>query len=677
VNDSSSSVSFLSHRQAEFALVAELGRLRAAAAGLALEDLAGRIEEARSSIESHHFSIAVVGEFKRGKSTFINALLGKEILPADIVPTSATINRVTYGLKPTVRVVFRDGGREQTIDVSDLPEFVTKLTPEAETVASTVQEAIVYYPVPFCRNNVDIIDTPGLNDNPAMTEVTLDVLPRVDAAILVVLATAPFSQTEAVFLEKLLVEYGLGSVVFVVTAIDRLRHRTDRENIVSTVRERIADCIRQHAVKRFGEGTEAFENYLRRVGEPRVFGVSGYDALTGKMDGDEAKLVESRLPEFEEFLERFLTEESGLVVLKTHAERVTTFANSLVRETATRLGSQAPAGEGPLDGAPGALLGHLEWLAQDAKDRLDEQRREAQAHLRSLFQGAPGIMLDAAGKCLADLSASVEDLDPPRLASYLKGWEDKLTEALHAAALRCAYQWLPELRPRIEEGIAGLVRFAVVYDRVMLHARSATPRNEATPHIRPFPAPMVQSLGCTAGFDGTDTEGAVQILFDAYASERKAGLRDALAMTKGWSAGIDIQPMAAAGPNFTRKAMDLIRIEKFKMQLRAKFTETVSQHLQQTWGAREQALDRQVAEAFAFLARQIEQALDEMRAVRAQLLSERQRWIAWEEHERRRIEQVDAEVRGIHERARALARELHALQFKVLPKTASGQAGGS
>jgi hypothetical protein len=675
MSQSSSPVSFLSHRQAEFALVADLGRLRAAATSMALDDLARGIEHARSSVAEHRFSIAVVGEFNRGKSTFINALLGKEILPADIAPTSATINRVTYGLKSTVRVVFKDGAGEESVDIGKLAEYVTKLTPEAEAIASKVEEAIVYYPVPFCKNNVDIVDTPGLNDDVAMTEVTLSVLPRVDAAILVVMATAPFSQTEAAFLEKLLVEYGLGSVLFVVTAIDRLRRQSEREQIVDTVKERITDYIRQYAVRRLGEGTAACADYLRRVGEPRVFGVSGYDGLAGKMEGDEAKLAASRFPEFEAFLERFLTEESGLVVLKTHAERIAGFAGSLGREAASRLASPALADYGPAEESLGELLGRLEWLAMDAKNRLDEQCREAQTNMRSLLHASPPGLLEAAGIALAAVNLVADDLEPPRLSAYVKEWDGRLTEALNAAARRRAVELLPALKLRIEQAVSVLVRFALVFDRVMLHVRSAAPPHGEASAYRAHPAPMMESLAFTAGFDSTETSGAVQRLFDAHTEERRKGLAEVFAMMDGWAAGIEIQPMAATGPKFTKKAVDVFRIEKFKIDLKARFTERISQHLQATWTAREQRLHRQVAETFAAPARKIDQAMDEIRSQRDQLQGDRQRRIAWHEHERLRLEQMDTEIRGIHERARVLSKELHALHFKVLPKALSGRAG--
>ena len=279
-------------------------------------ELAEQIARDHNRIAEHHFSIAVVGEFKRGKSTFINALLGKEILPADIAPTSATINRVTYGVQPAVQIRFRDGSEDRRIGIGQLADYVTKLTSESAAIAQTVEEAIVYYPLPLCRDNVDILDTPGLSDDPEMTRVTLRLIPNIDAAIFVIMATAPFSQSEGAFLEKMLIDYGLGSVIFVVTALDRLRSGTERERVVESVRDRIRERIGQHAAVHFGQGSEAYLNYMRRVADPKVFGVSGQEALAGKLEGNLALLNESRFPALETYLERFLTEESALVAAK-------------------------------------------------------------------------------------------------------------------------------------------------------------------------------------------------------------------------------------------------------------------------------------------------------------------------------------------------------------------------
>ena len=108
-------LTFSDYRKLEFELSGNLNRLLDVAEKV--DDSASNelIEGVLKRIHEHSFSIAVVGEFKRGKSTLINALLGKEILPADIAPTSATINRITYGLTPNIDIVYRNeqAGRRQ------------------------------------------------------------------------------------------------------------------------------------------------------------------------------------------------------------------------------------------------------------------------------------------------------------------------------------------------------------------------------------------------------------------------------------------------------------------------------------------------------------------------------------------------------------------------------------
>lgn len=123
-------------------------------------------------IKTRRFRVAVVGEFRRGKSSFVNALLGREILPVDALPTTATINRITYGPIPKASLYYKDGSVVE-VPIESLADYVTKLTAEAQDYASRIAEAVVEYPSIFCQNYVDLIDTPGMNDVEAMNQVTL------------------------------------------------------------------------------------------------------------------------------------------------------------------------------------------------------------------------------------------------------------------------------------------------------------------------------------------------------------------------------------------------------------------------------------------------------------------------------------------------------------------------
>lgn len=263
------------------------------------------LNETLARLASQKLSVAVVGEFKRGKSTFINALLGQEILPAGVVPCSAAPIRVTYGDNPSVRIIFKQqhGGQKQ-IPIEQLANYVTQLTPQAQAMAARVKEAVVSYPL--ATYHVDIIDTPGLNDDEAMTEVTLRVCRDVSAVIFIIMPEAPFSGTEGDFLHQKLLLEEIGRVIFVVNAIDRVRDAADRVRILNEVRTRIKESVEMRLEKQFGKESPEYRLHRQQLGEPLVFGLSSYNALQGKLKKNRLLLTTSGFPAFEAALERFL-----------------------------------------------------------------------------------------------------------------------------------------------------------------------------------------------------------------------------------------------------------------------------------------------------------------------------------------------------------------------------------
>ena len=317
-------------QKAIISLVGDLKQLKRFSRDLNLEKSIPLIDDVIERVQNKSFSVAIVGEFKRGKSTFINSLLGCNILPSDILPWSATLNRVTYGVTPAVKVIFKDG-REEEVGIDRLEEYVTKLTLESEDTAATVQEAIVSYPVSYCQNNVDIIDTPGLNDEANMDEVTLSVLPRVDAAIMVILAQSPFGESERKFLEEKLLTNDLGRIIFVVNGIDNFNRPGDADRVIQNIQSRIQKMVVDRAKEQYGENSPEYEVYLKKIGTPKVFGISAYQALEAKQTGDAELLAQSRFAEFEAALEKFLTEERGATFLQVPVNRVVASADEILK----------------------------------------------------------------------------------------------------------------------------------------------------------------------------------------------------------------------------------------------------------------------------------------------------------------------------------------------------------
>lgn len=335
--------SFAGYRQMVTDVRDDLLKLQNYSESLELEQNAASIEELLEKSANDAFSVAVIGEFKRGKSTLINALLEQDVLPTDAMPATATLNRVTYSLQPFARIEYRNGSTED-VEIGKLAEYVTKLTEESEQRAATVKMATVYYPTNYCKNNVDIIDTPGLNDDSAMAEVTLSVLPQIDAALFVIMAQSPFSEYERDFLENKLMSSDLGRILFIVTGIDRLDEE-DVDRVLDSIRERINRYVIEKAKKLYGEDSPEFEVYKQKLGTPKIFGLSAKQALKGKLRGDNALLEVSRFPAFEHELERFLTEDRGAVTLQVQVNKILAAVDEIVKnvqlqEAALSMGQQ-------------------------------------------------------------------------------------------------------------------------------------------------------------------------------------------------------------------------------------------------------------------------------------------------------------------------------------------------
>ena len=148
-------------------------------------------------LEAERFHLVVLGEFNHGKSTFVNALLGQDILPTGITPTTASINHVVYAPKPHRARRADDAASRKYLDPSQLKEWVTVAGGHADEVAFVE----LGYPSDLLQNNVVLVDTPGVNDlNEQRAEVTYGYVPRADAVVFLLDAGQALKDSEREFL---------------------------------------------------------------------------------------------------------------------------------------------------------------------------------------------------------------------------------------------------------------------------------------------------------------------------------------------------------------------------------------------------------------------------------------------------------------------------------------------
>ncbi len=269
------------------------------------------IHDSLDVIREKRFVLAVVGDFKRGKTSLINALLGSSILPTDVKPTTAAVNRITYGVMARASILFKDGRKETLQDISGLADYVTKLDQEKASVASGVQEAILEYPAMLCINHVDIVDTPGLSDENDMTAVTLSALDTVDAAIVTIMATSPFSETEAAMVGEIIACDKIHLLVFAVSCID-LISLSDQDRLLQVIRDRIITMVPDYMAGKYGEKhPELVKKANDLLQDLHLYGVSSLQALRAFTTNDQSLMDKSRFDKFKNDLLSIVTANQG------------------------------------------------------------------------------------------------------------------------------------------------------------------------------------------------------------------------------------------------------------------------------------------------------------------------------------------------------------------------------
>ncbi len=180
--------------------------------------IAREAESLADRIAGGRFYVACVGQFKRGKSTLINALVGEAVLPAGVVPVTSAVTVVRYGARRAARVQGSDG-RWRAIDCSELAGFVTEEhNPDNRKGVTGVE---VFLPAPLLASGMCLVDTPGLGSVfPRASATTRELVPHLDAALVVVGGDPPISGEELALVEE--ISRQVDHVVTVMNKADRL-----------------------------------------------------------------------------------------------------------------------------------------------------------------------------------------------------------------------------------------------------------------------------------------------------------------------------------------------------------------------------------------------------------------------------------------------------------------------
>lgn len=278
------------------------------------------IRSASKNLRSGVFRLLVLGDMKRGKSTFLNALIGERLLPSDVNPCTAVLTILRYGAEKRVTVHFtNDSGKspevlnfdsfkqKYTID----PAEAKRLETEKKLAFPDVSHAIVEYPLALLEKGVEIIDSPGLNDTEARNELSLGYINNCHAILFVLRASQPCTLGERRYLENYIKGRGL-SVFFLVNAWDQVKEALIDPEDQDELREAEAR-LRQVFQSNLAEycivdGQDIYNE--------RVFEISSIQALRKRLKNPDASLEGTGFTKFIQSLNTFLTRERAVAELR-------------------------------------------------------------------------------------------------------------------------------------------------------------------------------------------------------------------------------------------------------------------------------------------------------------------------------------------------------------------------
>jgi ribosome biogenesis GTPase A len=418
-----------------------LGRLAEVAAAAGLESTAHDIRQVRiPKLDQGRFSLVVLGEFNHGKSTFINALLAltdpwsagspaqpaaEPLLPVGITPTTAVLALIRQGDNLAAEAVFEDG-RRQAIEPAKLADWLTVVGAQAGNESLSLVE--LEHPAPFLREQITVVDTPGVNDiNEQRADITYGYVPRADAALFLLDATQILTASERRFIEERILRSCRDRMVFVVSKADLL----DEAEL--------------------DEATQFARRHLSGlVNAPAVFPVSAKRALAGDLAGSRLQPLLAHL--------RLTLGAERVRLLLDHALQDASRLAAFVRDS---LGMRRRSLELPPEDLA-ARVAHAQERLKEGRRALDQAASGVVAEAAALKARVRQDLADFARDFAAALPPEIDSVEAADVRRYLgpflqdtwKAWLEAEGERVAAELDRLAEQAIEVANQRVE----GLTR---------------------------------------------------------------------------------------------------------------------------------------------------------------------------------------------------------------------------
>ena len=215
-------------------------------------------------LSNSNMTISVIGQFKRGKSTLSNCILGKNYMPVGIVPITSAVTKVVYG-RQSAEVCF-ENGEIRPVEIDELSAYISEQENAQNKLG--VKEVVIHSESDFLKNGITYVDTPGVGSfHKNNTEVAYDYMKESDAVIFLLSVDSPINQIEINFLQSTK-EYA-GKFYFAVNKIDTVS-AGDLEAYTGYCAGLLSEIMETSAIKlmpvsaKTGEGVEVLKSAILR-----------------------------------------------------------------------------------------------------------------------------------------------------------------------------------------------------------------------------------------------------------------------------------------------------------------------------------------------------------------------------------------------------------------------------
>ncbi|MEM9808808.1 MAG: dynamin family protein [Cyanobacteria bacterium P01_D01_bin.56] len=217
------------------------------------QDIRGRLED--------KFSIVVVGDFKRGKSTLVNALLGTQVASTSVTTETVSINEIEYGEVLHIEAHLKDG---RTIALNPEQLSADILQPLLQRLGQPISHLRIQAPIDWLKG-IRLVDTPGVGD--MMQHFDKQVhgyLSKADVLLYVMFSAATLSESERAFLTSSVMPQDFPKVFFIVNRLDELDQQNE-QRLLKRTQKQISELFPNAYVF----GISALDEFCRIQGSTR------------------------------------------------------------------------------------------------------------------------------------------------------------------------------------------------------------------------------------------------------------------------------------------------------------------------------------------------------------------------------------------------------------------------